>query len=53
VTRTLGAPALVMVGSVLLPTRPLDGAFIAHRLTKVVISVMLVIASGLLLLGLL
>ncbi len=51
-TRALGASALVMVSSVMLPVRPYDGAFIKGRLVNMVMVVGLLGISTLLFLGL-
>ncbi len=52
VTRALGASALVMISSVLLPARPYDGAFISGRITNVAIVAALIGVSALILFGL-
>jgi hypothetical protein len=50
-TRALGASAMVMMSSVLLPTKPFDGAFITHRLVNTVIFLAMLGVAALLLLG--
>ena len=49
--RALGASAMVMVSSVLLPTRPFDGAFITRRLVNTLIFLAMLGVAALLLLG--
>lgn len=50
-TRTLAASSLVMIGSVLLPVKPYDGAYLTGRLTNLAVSLALAAAGALLLLG--
>ena len=52
VTRALGASALVMISSILLPARPYDGAFVTSRITSLVLVVALLAVSALVLFGL-
>jgi tetratricopeptide (TPR) repeat protein len=50
-TRALGASAMVMMSSVLLPTKPFDGAFITHRLANTLTFLAMLGVAALLLLG--
>jgi hypothetical protein len=52
-TRALGSAALVMVASVLLPVKPLDGAYLTHKLVNAIVAFSVLAASILLLLGVL
>ena len=52
-TRALGTSALVMLGSVLLPMPPFDGAYLRSKLVSVLISLAMLAVSVALLLGLL
>jgi hypothetical protein len=49
--RALGASAMVMMSSVLLPTKPFDGAFITRRLADTLIFLAMLGVAALLLLG--
>ena len=50
-TRAQGVSALVMVGSVLVPARPLDGAYLTNKVASILVTLAMVGASVLLLLG--
>jgi tetratricopeptide (TPR) repeat protein len=50
-TRSLGSAALVLVSSAMLPAKPFDGAYLTHRLVSALVSVALLVLSGLVLLG--
>jgi tetratricopeptide (TPR) repeat protein len=50
-TRALGASGVVMMSSVLLPTKPFDGAFITHRLANTLIFLAMLGVATVLLLG--
>jgi hypothetical protein len=49
--RSVGAASLVMISTALLPARPFDGGFLTHRVVSIGATVLLLAASGLLLLG--
>ncbi len=49
--RALGASAMVMMSSVLLPTKPFDGAYITRRLANILIFAAMLTVAALLLLG--
>jgi tetratricopeptide (TPR) repeat protein len=52
-TRALGTSAIVMLGSVLLPMPPFDGAYVRSKIVSVLISLAMLAVSVALLLGLL
>jgi tetratricopeptide (TPR) repeat protein len=49
--RALGASAMVMMSSVLLPTKPFDGAYITRRLANILIFLAMLAVAAFLLLG--